>query len=110
MYNWYEIVCLLQAELPPEEDTFIQISTPKGRKRRRISSHLGTTIARLSIIPNLEKSFVIGDEEDFEVHVCNIYIPQFLGFYCPSQYIVTVKGRTVQNQCQVILEKCAISW
>ena len=63
----YEFVYLLQAELPPADNTFVQISTPKGKKRRRISSDMAASITRLSIIPNLEKSFVIGDEEDFEV-------------------------------------------
>lgn len=64
---------LVQVELPSEEDTFIQISTPKGKKRRRISS---TKIEqRLSIIPKLDKSFVQKDEEDFEVHTyINIYM------------------------------------
>lgn len=58
---------LVQVELPSKEDTFIQISTPKGKKRRRISS---TVIEqRLSIIPKLDKSFVQKDEEDFEVSV-----------------------------------------
>ena len=62
---------LVQVELPSEEDTFIQISTPKGKKRRRISS---TKIEqRLSIIPKLDKSFVQKDEEDFEVRTC-IYV------------------------------------
>ena len=63
-YVW----ALVQVELPSKEDTFIQISTPKGKKRRRISS---TVIEqRLSIIPRLDRSFVQKDEEDFEVHVC----------------------------------------
>lgn len=56
-----------QVELPEVDETFVQISTPVGRKRRRISGNTERNIARLSIIP-LDRSFIIADEDDFEVN------------------------------------------
>ena len=62
---WYMYILLpLQVELPAEDESFIQISTPLSKKRRRIS---GNRLERLSIIPRLDKSFTFAEEEDFEV-------------------------------------------
>ena len=58
----------VQVDLAVEDESFIQFSTPAGKKRRRISFHTGAKIERLSIIPKLEKSFSINDDGDnFEV-------------------------------------------
>lgn len=55
------VLCLQADE--EDADTVIQISTPRGKKRRRISTEPGE---RLSIIPKLERSFCLTDD-DFEV-------------------------------------------
>ena len=49
-----------------DADTVVQISTPIGKKRRRISTDTGMKLQRLSMIPKLERSFCL-TEENFEV-------------------------------------------
>ena len=59
----------MKADLP-EHETTIQISTPKEKKRRRISFNIGSRIERLSLIPKLDQSFFLNElDEDFEVCV-----------------------------------------
>lgn len=59
--------------LPDDSETTIQISTPKGMKRRRISFNTGSKMERFSLIPKLDRSFSqCESDEDFEVHVCVI--------------------------------------
>ena len=54
----------------PANQSYYQISTPVGDKRRRLSA---AAVSRLSIIPQLEKSFTSCDETpDFEVGCFNL--------------------------------------
>jgi hypothetical protein len=52
------------------KETTIQISTPKGKKCRRISVNTGSKMERFSLIPKLDRSFSYCEsDEDFEVHI-----------------------------------------
>ena len=52
----------------PANQSYYQVSTPVGDKRRRLSS--APAVSRLSIIPPLEKSFASSDDTpDFEVRL-----------------------------------------
>ena len=56
-----------QEELLDDMESFVQMSTPVKKKKRRISTRSGAKIERFSIIPPLERSFIALGDEKFEV-------------------------------------------
>lgn len=67
---------IIKMDLPEDSETTLQISTPKGKKQRRISFNTGSKMERFSIIPKLDHSFSLHElDDDFEVK--NLFIPLY---------------------------------
>ncbi len=96
-------ITLMQAQ--EDAETVIQISTPMGKKRRRISSDTGSKFQRLSIIPKLERSFCLS-EESFEVICDSLIIVSARQYYMLLHYyytyiIITRTRKTNNGTCCV---------